>query len=197
MKLSFFIWLVLISAVSFSQSSIVLKDSSETTEFERYVKRILNLPKDTSFNDSTIHSYRLVYLSSCPFSEMLFSQSNLTQTSGKSFVQRDLESNENNFDLSQTSLYLCADHPQKVVDSTVYHLKANHQQADSNDIFWSINMSEFSNYWVIYTGSSGIYLSLSFNNHQYIIMETSYILQYGNQTSWGTTETMFFERVRE
>ena len=191
--------LILISVVSSAQSYEAVEDSAELDNMRYYVEHILSLERDTLLADTLTHEYRIVYRTSCPYEEMAIPRSMEPDiygyTSGKSFWYYDTpDSIYTKFPvLSQypvDELYLCAENPQICRESSTLKLTQLKTGFNGTKTF-IIGVSGSMNQLL----GPFFHLCASFNQQEFMILECSYPLEFGNATNWGTTETFYLERV--
>lgn len=199
MKILIVSFLILTSVISSAQSYDKVEDSTDLFIMRQYIENILSQEKDTLFPDSLEHQYRIVYRTSCPYTEMAIPRSMepdiYGHTSGRSFWFYDTPDSIYKYfsplnTYQSDRLYLCAENPIIRIDSATFKLTQIKKSFESNDMF-VMGISDSLNHFF----GSFFYVGYSFSENQYIILEGSYAFQYGNATNWGTTETLYLERV--
>ncbi len=173
-----FISLFFLSLVSSAQSFEKVEDAIDLEYFHRYVQSYLNTTPDTVFVPSPNDKYFIQYKTSCPYSESIFIEPQTGWSGGKRFQFQ-----------YANHLHLCTEVPMVNTDTASHQLGFGNTSTDTNQITSALPSLYF---WSL--GTSTPPKILSFNNGQFLILEYSYVFQYGNATNWGSTETLFLKR---
>lgn len=203
MKSFFIICFILVSTVSFAQSSVALEDSVEIQAFEDYVHSILEREKDSILPKAPIVGYKVKYMTSCHFTETLYSDEALYSTSGKSFRSSELGQDTNSTDLFEGNFsnndqpYLCGENPTKPEYESIIYIHLDKAEIDENGIITGMYTSHDPDSKTTQHFFVEGHIGYSFNGSEFMIMESSGIYSIGSQTSHGSTATMYLEGLEE
>ena len=198
------------SGISFSQTQQINSDDSlEYKKFHEYYDLIASNEIDTIISDTNFQTFRIKYITRCHYSEMIFPSSDgheiICSTSGKS-LDKNIKITTHKITKQitpATPLHLCDENLVKHTDSSSVLLKLHPYETKKTDpnnglFLCQINLASRSHFFTPYhtlDDTTPLYEVISFNNSQYLILERSYILNIGSQTSHGTTETIFLEKL--
>ena len=161
---------------SYGQKTESIKDSDE--EFNLYANRILDLTRDSIVPDSLPNKYQIIYVTACPF----MTEDNLGPNCRCFTEERSLARNH----FIAPGFFLCGESPTKINDKTSYH------------VYLDNSTNSYITYPEIIAMGSGNTTDIkivSFETHTYLILEQSFIISLGSQTSRGFTRTIFLEKI--
>jgi hypothetical protein len=185
---------ICINTNAWSQTNVAITDSIKLKLFNDYMADMISKKIDTSFIDIELHTYKIMYSASCPYSEGIFpramQQDYITNSSGDSlFGNRQLIHSENQVQ-KYSAVYGCLENLIEINDSISYNIIE-----DSITHNFLINPSLNANSIWANNDLINRYNVKSYDNHKFFIVEQSFIFQHGGQTSWGTTFTYYLERL--
>jgi hypothetical protein len=182
-KLIIAIFLIFIGGLkSYAQMTELIKDSIEIQEFNIYANSILAFNRDSIIPDSLPNKYQIIYMTGCDF----ITEDNLGPNCRCYTVGRSLGRNHFNSVIMTPRLYICGESPTKVKNKITYFV---YLDSSTNNY---ITYPEIIN---IGGDNSTAPKIMSFQNNKYLIMEESFIVMFGSQTSTGITRTIFLEKI--
>ena len=177
-----------------SQTNVAITDSIELKTFDDYMADMISKKVDTCYIGIELNNYKIKYSTSCPYSEFIIFRSMqhdyITNSSGDSLFGNQTPFYSNNGTQNYSSVYGCKESPIEVNDSISYNIIE-----DSITHNFLINPSLNVNSIWANNDLINRHNVRSYDGHKFFIVEQSFILQHGGQTSWGTTFTYYYERI--
>ena len=170
-----------------------MDDSTKTEIFDGYAQKILQYQIDSIPFSSLPGNYRLVYLTSCPFTEtIMLSDSgsyNLWYGTGGKHISMSLDKEDASDNIFGDRLFtICLENVEENIDTLTYNVAIVRNLADKN--------GHPTMYSVVNINKLGQFISVSFKSGEYIILTQSGISSIGSQTSHGRTITYFLEKIK-
>ncbi|MCB9196914.1 MAG: hypothetical protein H6600_00500 [Flavobacteriales bacterium] len=202
-------WLMLFSVELLGQQQIPIQDSTELAGVIKWGNELVNRKQDTTELLLIKGNYKLLYTSTCPFSDYVSAGGRFQNTSGRTF--RDIQ-NLKETDSSGDNLYFFLDNSNQIYFCAESITKPNTEQT------YIINCARFKHDDSLYItlkpffqgeitptlrsflneiGDQTLFAGVSFENGRYLVLEASTIISWGNQTSWGHTNTYYLEIITE
>ena len=174
----------LFSFTALQAQTFVKLDSSELPAFHQFCQAVLSAGCDSLVADTIAAVYQLKYYCNCGYTERYFVDADGHYDPHRLSYNAVFPEGD-----SLTHLFFCENNPQKPTDTIQIH----GNQLDERFDIPQFNQQTYNSLLNRYPH---LYVFLSAGNHEYLVVENTYILQVGDMTNWGTTETLFFERVR-
>lgn len=169
-----------------------IDDSTKTELFNGYAQKILQYQIDSIPFSSLPGNYRLVYLTSCPFTETIMmgdsGSYNLWYGTGGKQISMTLDQEDSTDNIFGDGVFtICLENVEENIDTLSYNIAIVRNLADKN--------GHTTMYSIVNINKLGEFISVSFNSGKYIILTQSGISSVGSQTSYGRTLTYFLEKI--